>query len=167
MAIDDPVLAEVDRLLAPILESAGARLYDLERQGGLLKVTVDRDGGVDLDVLTEVNRELGRALDEADPIPGSYTLEVSSPGLERTLRTEAHWRTAVGERVKVKLRPDASEVRRLDGTIDEVGDGFATVVVADGTRSRFELAHVERAKTVFEWQAQPKHARPGPRPRGG
>jgi hypothetical protein len=88
----------------------------------------------------------------------------SSPGLERTLRTEAHWRTAVGERVKVKLRPDASEVRRLDGTIDEVGDGFATVVVADGTRSRFELAHVERAKTVFEWQAQPK---PGTAKGGG
>ncbi len=174
MSVDDPVLNEVSRLLDPILERHGARLYDLERNGGILRITVDRDGGIDLDALTDVNRSLGRALDESDPIPGAYTLEVTSPGLERTLRTEAHWAGAVGETVKVKLDATVEEPRRLEGTVASVADGVVTLAERGGGSATFAVAAVERARTVFEWGPQPKPGGPkagaaksgGPKPGG-
>ena len=160
MSVDDPVLNEVARLLDPILERLGARLYDLERNGGILRITVDRDGGIDLEALTDVNRSLGRALDESDPIPGAYTLEVSSPGLERTLRTEAHWAGAVGEHVKVKLDATADEPRRIEGTVASIDDGVVTLTEGDGGTATFAVSAVERARTVFEWGPQPKPGGP-------
>jgi len=157
---DDPVLAEVGRLLAPILERIGAELYDLERSGGTLRVTVDRSGGIDLDALATVNRELGRALDESDPIPSAYTLEVSSPGLERTLRTAAHWERSIGDRVKVKLRPRDDAPRRAEGVVAGVAGGVVTLTGDDGSTVTFGVDAVERARTVFEWG-------PAPKPGGG
>ena len=86
-------------------------------RSGVLLVTVDRDGGVDLEALTEANRAVSVVLDELDPIPGRYTLEVSSPGVERTLRTPAHFVKAVGEQVTVKTRPQVPGERRLRGVL--------------------------------------------------
>ncbi len=83
--------------------------------GGVLAVTVDRAGGVDLDALTTANRAVSRALDELDPIPGRYSLEVSSPGLERPLRTPAHFARAIGETITVKTRPQVPGERRRRG----------------------------------------------------
>jgi ribosome maturation factor RimP len=160
MSVDDPVLNEVARLLDPILERHDARLYDLERNGGILRITIERDGGIDLEALTDVNRSLGRALDESDPIPGAYTLEVSSPGLERTLRTDAHWAGAVGEQVKVKLDASVDEPRRLEGTVAAVADGVVSLIDGRGETVTFDLATVERARTVFEWGPQPKPGGP-------
>ena len=82
----------------------GLDLYDLELNGGVLRVVVDRRdaGGVGMDAITQVTRPVSRALDEHDPIDGRFTLEVSSPGLERTLRTPEHFRGAVGTVVAVK-----------------------------------------------------------------
>jgi ribosome maturation factor RimP len=160
MTTNDPVLGDVERLLEPILDRIGANLYDLERSGGVLRVTVDRPGGIDLDVLTEVNRSLGRALDDADPIPSKYTLEVSSPGLERSLRTVAHWERAVGERVKVKLHPEGDGPRRAEGIVAGVAGGVVTVTDDDGSATSFTTDAVERARTVFEWGPQPKPGGP-------
>ena len=72
--------------LQPLLAAADLELVDVELRSGVLLVTVDRDGGVDLEALTDANRAVSALLDELDPIPGRYTLEVSSPGVERTLR---------------------------------------------------------------------------------
>ena len=160
MSVDDPVLNEVARLLDPILERHGARLYDLERNGGNLRITIDRDGGIDLEALTDVNRSLGRALDESDPIPGAYTLEVSSPGLERALRTDAHWAGAIGEQVKVKLDASVDEPRRVEGTVAAIADGVVSLIDGRGETVRFEVSAVERARTVFEWGPQPKPGGP-------
>ena len=153
---DDPVLAEVGRLVAPILDRIGAHIYDLERSGGMLRVTVDRSGGIDLDALAEVNRALGRALDESDPIPSSYTLEVTSPGLERNLRSAAHWEGAIGDRVKVKLHPSDDVPRRAEGLVAGVAGGIATLTADDGSTLTFGVDAVERARTVFEWGPAPK-----------
>ena len=71
-------------LLSPVVDATGLELVDVELRSGVLTVTVDRPGGVDLEGLTEVNRVVSAVLDERDPIPGRYTLEVSSPGVERT-----------------------------------------------------------------------------------
>ena len=151
-------MAIVDRvrdLVAPVFEREAAELYDIEHHGGVLRVFVDSDGGVDIEVIKRVSRAVSRILDEADPIPGRYTLEVSSPGLERPLRTPAHYRAAIGTEAKIKLGPHVEGDRRLSGTIGAVDDaGFELEV--DGARRRIPFADVTKARTVFEWGPTPK-----------
>jgi ribosome maturation factor RimP len=146
-------------VVAPILDERGVDLYDLELAGGTLRVLVDRDGGVDLDALGELTRSISAGLDAVDPLPGGYTLEVSSPGLERPLRTPDHFRAAVGTKVSVKTRPGTDGDRRLDGELVDADDDAATVATADGER-RVAYVDVERARTVFEWGPPPKPGSP-------
>jgi ribosome maturation factor RimP len=148
MATTD-VASRVSELVEPLIVARGAELYDVVLGGATLQVLVG--GGVDLEVLSELTRDISVALDEADPMPDRYTLEVSTPGLERTLRTPAHFGAAVGEKVKVKTTARA-EVRRVDGVLTAADDeGF---VVDTGTEQRrLSYDDVERARTVFEWGA--------------
>lgn len=142
----------VASLVAPVLERMSLRLYDVDQPGPTLRVMVDRDGGVDIDTLAEVTREISRLLDSQEPVAGSYTLEVSSPGLERPLRTPAHFEGAVGEQVKVKLFPGRDGDRRCEGTLVAAsGDSF-TVESAEGSRT-IGLADVAKAHTVFDWSS--------------
>jgi ribosome maturation factor RimP len=144
---------ELRRALTPVLEESGLELVELEVQSSLVRVTVDQAGGVDLEALSVANRLVSRVLDEVDPFPGHYTLEVSSPGLERPLRRPEHFRRAVGSAVSVRLLPGAGDVRRVTGQLSEAGeDGFVVVGpgVPGGSQAiRYE--DVERARTVFEW----------------
>ena len=89
--------------LSPILQARGLDLIDVELNGAQLTVFVDREGGIGLDELGDATRDVSAALDDIDPIPGRYTLSVSSPGLERRLRTPAHYARAVGEKVTVRV----------------------------------------------------------------
>ena len=93
----------VRELVEPILARLGPELFDVEHQGAVLRVCVDRPGGVDLDALSDATRAVSAALDADDPFPGRYTLEVSSPGLERPLRTPAQFRRFVGTSINVCL----------------------------------------------------------------
>jgi ribosome maturation factor RimP len=143
--------------LSSVVDALGLELIDVELSGATVRVTVDRDGGVDLDALADANRALSRALDLLDPIPGRYTLEVSSPGLERRLRKPAHFARAVGELVSVRLLPGTGDVRRLQGRIV---DADAHGVRVEGPEVPGGSAHVaydtiERARTVFKWGAKP------------
>ena len=105
---ESPVLAPVRALVAPIASDLGLDLYDVEQRGGTLRVTLDTpagaDAGVTLDVLALASRLVSRELDDADPIPGRYTLEVTSPGVERALRTPAHFQRELGKVVAIRLR---------------------------------------------------------------
>src|SRR6201986_6019 len=91
--------------LSPILQARGLDLVDLELRGAQLTVFVDREGGINLDELGEATREVSAALDDIAPFPGRYTLSVSSPGLERRLRTPVHFATAVGGTVRCRVDP--------------------------------------------------------------
>lgn len=140
-------------LIEPVVTQAGADLVDVEFRSGVVLVTVDCEGGVDLEVLTTVNRVVSELLDERDPIPGPYTLEVSSPGVERTLRTPAHFAKAVGETITVKTRPQVPGDRRLTGTLvvaDANSLELETDQVAEG-RIRLAYSDIDRARTVFAW----------------
>jgi ribosome maturation factor RimP len=151
-------MSTVDRvrpLVEPIVAGAGLSLYDLDLQGGVLRVVVDQPGGVGLDALTDVTRSVSRALDERDPIDGRFTLEVSSPGLERALRTPAHFSGAVGRVVTIKTIPGAPGDRRLQGVLASVDDDGITVGDGDDAR-HVPFADIERARTVFEWGPAPK-----------
>lgn len=146
-------MAIVDRvreLVTPIVEAESVNLYDVEHNGGVLRVLVDADGGIGIDEIKHISRALSRRLDEADPMPGRYTLEVSSPGLERPLRTPDHFRCAVGEDVKIKTMPTTDGARRLNGTLvsaDDVGFDLRT----DQGRCRLRYEEVSKARTVFAW----------------
>ena len=109
-ALERRVLAAMtDRLrelVDPLCAELGLSIYDLDMNGGVFRVAVDKDGGVGLTDIAELTRRISRALDEHDPIAGQFTLEVSSPGLERALRTPSHWQWAIGRQVSIKTIPD-------------------------------------------------------------
>jgi ribosome maturation factor RimP len=150
---------EIGAMVAPRLEAEGFELYDVEDAGGVLRVLVDRPGGIDLDAVAAATRVVSDAIDEADALAGPTTLEVSSPGLERPLRTPAHYARAVGNRVNVKTVPGTEGERRLEGTLVEADeDGFT--VEGDGGVRAFGYSEVERARTVFEWGGQPRPGGP-------
>jgi ribosome maturation factor RimP len=165
---------QVREIVLPLLPPHEVELYDLEVSGPLVRVTIDREGGVGLDALASVTRALSRALDEADPIVGRYTLEVSSPGIERVLRTPEQFRRAVNEVVKVKTTPDAPGDRRVHGVLVAADDSGITVRPADADAApegdgdeatgpverTVAYGQIERARTVFEWgtPAKPGHA---------
>jgi ribosome maturation factor RimP len=147
---------EFETPLRSLLSPLGLDLYDVEMIAGTLNVTVTREGGVDLESLTKANRVISEWLDAKDPIPGHYTLDVSSPGLERRLRTPGHFLSAVGELVTLREHRDGDTTRRLEGIVVAADD--TTVTLDDNERGRVvvTLASVERARTVFKWGAEAK-----------
>jgi ribosome maturation factor RimP len=159
--------------LQPLVADAGLELVDVEMKSGVLQVTVDREGGVDLEALTDANRAVSTVLDELDPIPGHYSLEVSSPGIERPLRTPAHFAKALGATVSVKTRPQVPGERRLRGTLLTSDDeGFSLAVEgSDDEPVRLAYRDIDRARTVFVWGGQdtpgnPAGRKPGAKPGG-
>lgn len=141
------VVERVRALVEPVLSDQGLELFDVELGAGRVVILVDRPGGVDLDALTAAARAISAVFDRDDPIPGGrYVLEVSSPGLERTLRSPDHFRRYVGSTVAVKLLPGLAGERRVRGVLTAAdGEGF----IVDG--KRLPYANVERVRTVFEW----------------
>lgn len=145
------VTENVRTLCTPVVDELGIELYDVERAGGILRVTVDRPGGVSLDQVAEATRRISRILDEHDPVPGRYTLEVTSPGLERNLRTPEHFRRAVGMTASLRVR-GADGAQRVRGTIVSTDDDGVTLAPADGgPTTQVAFSTIDRARTVFEW----------------
>ena len=147
--------------LSPVVEGHGLELVDVELQGSQLTVFVDREGGVGLDELGDVTKDVSAALDQIDPLPGRYTLTVSSPGLERRLRTPAHFARAVGETITVRVDAGTADVRRLTGTLASADETGCTLSGADvpGGEERISYDQIERARTVFEWGPAPRRAK--------
>ena len=145
-------------LVMPILTDLGLDLYDLEFGAGLLKVTVDRPGGVNLDEIALVTRLVNRELDHQDPIPGKYTLEVSSPGIERALRRPDHFTRIIGATVSVRLRDVTHESRRMQGVLVAAdGEGITVRPDDEPTTQRTVLyQQIDRARTVFVWSPEAK-----------
>lgn len=149
----------VREIVAPLVDAAGLEIYDIELTGGVLQVLVDRPGGADIGAISKLARAISRALDEDDPIAGDYALEVSSPGLERPLRTAEHFAAAVGATVKVKTRPGTEGDRRLEGTITAADHTTVTVRDAEGVDRSVAYDDIERARTTFVWGAASKTER--------
>jgi len=153
--VSDKVLA----LILPVVSDLKLDLYDLEWNGGILKITVDtlpgnEDGGINLDQLALVTRLIGREFDHHDPIASHYTLEVSSPGLERTLRTASHFQREIGKNVNIRLQANIDGMRRIQGLLVAADDATATIRLDDKdlTERVVSIDAIDRAKTVFQWE---------------
>ena len=151
--------AALQALIEPVLASSGVELDDLELASGVVRVVVDRPGGVDLDTISDLTYRISALLDEHDPFPGrSYALEVSSPGLERKLRTPAHFRKAVGGPVAVRTVAGTPGDRRVQGELEGADDEGIDVA-----GRRIAYAEIDRAHTVFQWGPPPKPGKVGAR----
>jgi ribosome maturation factor RimP len=151
-------LEEVRDLAETVARRRHLQLWDVELTGSagrmVVRVFVESDGGVDLDTLAGVSEELSRALDLADPISGRYTLEVSSPGLERTLRRPQHFAASVGRKIVLKTKdPIVGTSHRVDGVIVEADDATVRLGVDDRDHEIVTLGYdaIKSARTVFEW----------------
>jgi ribosome maturation factor RimP len=159
---DSPVLQRVRELVEPIASDLDLDLYDLEQRGATLRVTIDTppgsETGVDMDKLALATRLISREMDHHDPMPGRYTLEVTSPGVERTLRTPAHFQREIGKTVQVRLADTTVDQRRFEGVLVAADDTAATLRLddADLTEHVIAYADIDRARTVFLWGPQPK-----------
>ena len=120
---------EIQTLIEPLVADFGAEVFDVTWGGGRLKVAVDAPGGIDTTTLSKVSRTISQELDLRDPIPNRYTLEVSSPGLERRLRRPEHFAKSIGSTVTLKLRDGKT---RLSGEIVEATETGVTLRLADG-----------------------------------
>ena len=140
----------VSALARPIVERAGCTLWDVEyvKEAGewFLRVYIDREGGVDIDCCEAVSRPLSDALDEADPIQGSYTFEVSSAGLDRVLRRPAHFARCLGRQVDVKLYRPVDGRKEFTGALSGYEGG---AVLVDGIR--FEKNDVAQVRLHVEF----------------
>jgi ribosome maturation factor RimP len=145
--------------IVPVLADMGLELYDTELSASgrtrTLRVLVDRDGGVDLDAITEATQRISPVVDADEKLRGPFTLEVSSPGLERPLRRPDHFRRAGGDTVSVKIRDAAGHARRLRGRLLDADDDGVTIET-DETTERLAYDQITQARTVFEFGPAPK-----------
>lgn len=143
--------SELERLIEPTVVNLGYELSDLElRLGGrdgLVRVFIDKPDGVDLTDCEIVSRQLSAVLDVEDPLPGHYTLEVSSPGLDRKLTKPSHFRRFAGETVRVKLRFPLDGRRNFRGILKSADDEKIEIEV-DGEPYTLEIAAIESARLV-------------------
>jgi ribosome maturation factor RimP len=135
-------------LLEPLLIQLGYELVELEyapgHRGASLRIFIDRAEGIGISDCERVSREVSALMDVEDPIPSAYSLEVSSPGDDRVLRTHAHYERFKGSRVLVELIAPRAGRRRYTGMLQEVS---ATGVALEVDRQRVEVPFGEIAKT--------------------
>ena len=149
-------LKPIFALVEPVVEARGHQLYDVQQNGGTLAILVENNNGLGVDDLSELSRAGSGLLDEHDPIPGRYTLELSTPGVERKLRSERHFHGAVGELINVRTTPEPDGRRRVVGTLLSVEKGIISVQDSEAGLISLPLGQVEKARTVFEWGPAPK-----------
>lgn len=141
-------------LLEPEVQALGYELVELDAPapGGVLRLYIDSDSdkGITLDDCELVSHQVSGLLDVEDPVPGQYVLEVSSPGLDRPLRTVDHYQRQVGRLAKVVMKAGRPGRRRYKGRICAVADGSVELEV-DGEQVRLPLAEVESARLVPEF----------------
>ncbi len=151
-------LEEVKDLAESVAQRRSLRLWDVEMGGAsgrqVVRVFIDADGGVDLDTVADVSEELSRGLDLRDPIAGRYTLEVSSPGLERTLRSPEHFSMSVGRDVVVKTTERlVGDSHRVEGVIAAAGPDGVKLETPEGNLV-LPYDVIKYARTVFDWKGR-------------
>ena len=152
----DTILDKVREIADRVCTSEGIELVDAELLGGggfrVLRLFIDRPAGVTHSDCELVSKEVGTILDMEDTIPGArYTLEVSSPGVERKLSKPQDFERFTGQKVKIKLREPVDNQRNWEGTLAGFAEGAITLEPAPGKVVKIALDQVEKANLKFEW----------------
>jgi ribosome maturation factor RimP len=150
---------EAETLIRPVIEGSGFELVDVafRRESGrrILRVVVDRDAALDVDTLAELAEKVSRRLDVEGFAPGPYALEVSSPGIERSLKRPRDFERQVGKMVKVKTTTPVEGRTNVTGEL-VAADDEGIVLAADGGELHVRHADVASARTVVDWDAELK-----------
>ena len=133
-----------------IIKSHGAKLYDIEivqeNKETIYRISIVKEGGVDIDLCTDISRDISPLLDITAPVSGEYRFEVSSPGIERKLTKKEHFINSVGEKVKVKVLGKG----KLKGVLKFADDDGIEVETKEGIE-KFDYSQLGTVKTYFEW----------------
>jgi len=150
--------SSLERIATSVAQAAGLELVEAELRGSgrhqLLRITIDKPGGVTHGDCEVVSREMGERLDAEDPIPGAYSLEVTSPGVERPLKKFQDWERFTGQKARVILKePLEGNLKHFDGVIAGAAKEASTVTVeiAGGHPVTFPFDLVKSAHLKFEW----------------
>jgi len=150
----DPTIREQ---LASLVESEGLELLEAEVVGHgpttILRLVVDAPAGVTLDQCASVSRQASAMLDVEDPIAHQYTLEVTSPGIERKFYTEGDYRRFAGHRVKVKMRPEYREHRVVVGELLGIEEEVIRVMTDEGDAVELPLGSIFETRLQVDWKA--------------
>jgi ribosome maturation factor RimP len=152
----ESVVSRIVGIAERVAEREHIEIVDVELKGAggqrLLRIFIDKPGGVSHADCEFVSRQVGAILDVEDVVPGgSYTLQVSSPGVERSLKKPRDFERFMGRKAKVLLRVPVAQRRRWEGTLAGFSEGVITLAPASGEPVRFKLEEVERANLRFEW----------------
>jgi ribosome maturation factor RimP len=160
----EEIISKITAIAEQAAVPAGIEVVEVELKGSgrshLLRIFIDRPEGVTHSDCELVSREVSAVLDREDPIPGSYELEVSSPGIERKLGKWQDWQRFAGKKVKVVLKEPLkppfidsgkTELKHFDGIISRAEDHTVTVELAGGRQVTFPVEQVDHANLKFEW----------------
>lgn len=144
----------VRELIQPVADEMGYILWDVEyvKEGAemVLRITIDQDAGIGIDDCERLHRAIDPMIDEADPIENSYRLEVSSPGVERTLSRPEHFQKCLGEQVEVRLYAPLNGQKKIVGTLTGADENTITVAVEENTVT-LENQQWAKVTTIFAW----------------
>ena len=136
----------------------GFELVDIELTGNrsqqVIRVYIEKPGGILLSDCVAVSRKLGECLDEKGVIDNSYRLEISSPGIERPLRKIQDYERYVGHRVRVRLKGRLKGKRRITGKLVEVEDNIVRIIIKNGEKVSFSLADIAKANLDVDWDKE-------------
>jgi len=153
VVMSEIVVERVKNYLAELLPDMGLELFDVqfrtEAHGWVLRVFIDCSEGVSLDQCTNVSRELGQYLDVEEVIDHAYNLEVSSPGLERPLRSIAEFSKYTGKKARVKVHNAIDGVKTFEGVIGDVGEEVINMTLADGSSMQFTYDMFSKARLAI------------------
>lgn len=154
----DATLGRVWKLAAPLAENEGMEIVDIElrhersRGGRVLRLYLDKAGGPTVDDLSRVSRQLSELLDSQDAVDGAYTLEVSSPGINRPLKRPEHFARYIGKRVRIRTRDLIGGRKSFLGILYAVA-GEGVTVTQEGTRYDIPFAAIEKSNYEHDWSA--------------
>ena len=140
----------IEELLAPGADALGYEIVAVEMSGGdtsILRIYIDAENGINVEDCAKASRQFSAILDVEDPISSKYTLEVSSPGMDRPLAKPVHFKAVVGQDVKIKMMSLVNGRRRFSGLLVEANEDFAVVEV-DGEQSELPYNDMDRARLV-------------------
>lgn len=146
---------EITKMVSPLIIELGYELYDVmfvkEGAEWFLRLFIDSPKGIDLDDCEKVSNRVSDLLDETDPITTSYSLEVSSCGLERHLREKIHFEKAIGKNVEIKFFKPINGEKSIDGELLKIEDDKISLM-RDGIEIDVDLSDVSSAKILFDWE---------------